>query len=432
MQLKDFFKFEERRTNMSREIIAGLTTFLTMAYIIIVNPTILGIAGMDFEGVFIATIFAVIIGTLFMAIFANYPIAIAPGMGMNAYFTFVVVIHMGLSWQQALAAVFVSALIFVLLSLTNFRQAVINAIPSSMKEGITAGIGLFISFIGLQMSHLVVASPATLVTMGNFNDPITYMSLIGLFISIVLLVNNVRGALFIGMIITAIIAYILGFISMPESFFSMPTMGSTAFAMDFSNIFTPSMITVIFTFFIVTLFDTTGTMLGIAKQAKLMKGDHFPNVKSALLADAVASLGGSMLGTSPTSAYVESGAGVAAGGRTGMVGVVVAAMFGLMLFTLPVAQMLASIPAITAPPLIIVGFYMMTSLANIKWEDIQEAFPAFLIVLTMPLTYSITDGVGIGIIMYCLIKLVTLRFKAVHPLLYIFGLLFLLEFVFAR
>lgn len=432
MQLKDFFKFEERRTNMSREIVAGLTTFLTMAYIIIVNPTILGIAGMDFEGVFIATIFAVIIGTLFMAIFANYPIAIAPGMGMNAYFTFVVVIHMGLSWQQALAAVFVSALIFVLLSLTNFRQAVINAIPSSMKEGITAGIGLFISFIGLQMSHLVVASPATLVTMGDFNDPITYMSLIGLFISIVLLVNNVRGALFIGMIITAIIAYILGFISMPESFFSMPTMGSTAFAMDFSNIFTPSMITVIFTFFIVTLFDTTGTMLGIAKQAKLMKGDHFPNVKSALLADAVASLGGSMLGTSPTSAYVESGAGVAAGGRTGMVGVVVAAMFGLMLFTLPVAQMLASIPAITAPPLIIVGFYMMTSLANIKWEDIQEAFPAFLIVLTMPLTYSITDGVGIGIIMYCLIKLVTLRFKAVHPLLYIFGLLFLLEFVFAR
>lgn len=432
MSLKDYFKFEERRTSYSTEIIAGLTTFLTMAYIVVLNPSILGKAGMDFEGVFIATIAAAIIGTLFMGIFANYPIAIAPGLGMNAYFTFVVVISMGVSWQQALGAVFVSALIFLLLSLTSFRQAVINAIPSSMKDGITAGIGLFISFIGLQLSHIIVDSPATLVTLGDLTDPVTYMSLIGLFISIVLVVNNVRGALFLGMVITGIIAYCFGFIVMPDHIFSLPTLGHTAFQMDFTDIFSPSMITVIFTFFIVTLFDTTGTMLGIAKQAKLMKGDYFPNVKPALLADSVASLIGSVLGTSPTSAYVESGSGVAAGGRTGFVGIVVSVMFALMLFTLPIAKVLAVIPAITAPPLIIVGFYMMTSLASINWLDIQEAFPSFLIVLTMPLSYSITDAVGIGIITYCLIKIVSLRITKVHPLLYIFALMFLAEFIFAR
>lgn len=427
--LKNYFKFAERKTSFATETLAGFTTFLTMAYIIILNPSVLSKTGMDFEGVFIATIVASVIGCLIMGICANYPIAIAPGLAMNAYFAFVVVISMGIPWQEALGAVFISSLIFLILSLTSFRQEVINAIPHSMKEGISAGIGLFISFVGLQSAHLIVASPATLVTLGNFTDPIAYMSLIGLFISIVLVINNVRGALFLGMVITSILSFVFGYITLPDSIFALPEMGNTFLQLDIMGAISHNLFTIIFTFFIVTLFDTTGTMLGIAKQAGLMKGDTFPNVKSALLADSVASLVGSIFGTSPTSAYVESGAGVAAGGRTGFTNVVVALLFILMLFTIPIAQVLAQVPAVTAPALIIVGFYMMKSLARIEWDDMSEAFPAFLIVLTMPLSYSITDAVGIGIICYCLIKIFCGKFKQVHPLLYGFMLLFIVQFI---
>ena len=429
MQLKEYFKFEERSTSYSTETIAGLTTFLTMAYIVILNPSVLSKTGMDFYGVFFATIIASAVGCLIMGIFANYPIAIAPGLAMNAYFAFVVVISMGIPWQEALGAVFISALIFLLLSLTTFRQAVINAIPSSMKEGISAGIGLFISFVGLQSAHIVVASPATLVTLGNFTDPVTYMSLIGLFISIILVINNVRGALFLGMIITSVISFLFGYISLPDTIFAAPQFGDTFMQMDVAGALSSNLFTIIFTFFIVTLFDTTGTMLGIAKQAGLMQGDTFPNVKSALLADSVASLIGAVFGTSPTSAYVESGSGVASGGRTGFVSVVVALLFILMLFAAPLAKVLAQVPAVTAPALIIVGFYMMSSLSRIDWNDMQEALPAFLIVLMMPLSYSITDAVGIGIISYCLIKIFCGKIKQVHPLLYAFMLLFIIQFV---
>ena len=429
MQLKEYFKFEERSTSYSTETIAGLTTFLTMAYIVILNPSVLSKTGMDFDGVFFATIIASAVGCLIMGIFANYPIAIAPGLAMNAYFAFVVVISMGIPWQEALGAVFISALIFLLLSLTTFRQAVINAIPSSMKEGISAGIGLFISFVGLQSAHIVVASPATLVTLGNFTDPVTYMSLIGLFISIILVINNVRGALFLGMIITSVISFLFGYISLPDTIFAIPQFGDTFMQMDVAGALSSNLFTIIFTFFIVTLFDTTGTMLGIAKQAGLMQGDTFPNVKSALLADSVASLIGAVFGTSPTSAYVESGSGVASGGRTGFVSVVVALLFILMLFAAPLAKVLAEVPAVTAPALIIVGFYMMSSLSRIDWNDMQEALPAFLIVLMMPLSYSITDAVGIGIISYCLIKIFCGKIKQVHPLLYAFMLLFIIQFV---
>lgn len=427
--LKNYFKFAERKTSFATETLAGFTTFLTMAYIIILNPSVLSKAGMDFEGVFIATVVVSVIGCLIMGVCANYPIAIAPGLAMNAYFAFVVVISMGIPWQEALGAVFISSLIFLILSLTSFRQEVINAIPHSMKEGISAGIGLFISFVGLQSAHLIVASPATLVTLGNFTDPIAYMSLIGLFISIVLVINNVRGALFLGMVITSILSLLFGYITLPDSIFALPEFGSTFMQLDIMGAISHNLFTVIFTFFIVTLFDTTGTMLGIAKQAGLMKGDTFPNVKSALLADSVASLIGSIFGTSPTSAYVESGAGVAAGGRTGFTNVVVALLFILMLFTIPIAQVLAQVPAVTAPALIIVGFYMMKSLARIEWDDMSEAFPAFLIVLTMPLSYSITDAVGIGIICYCLIKIFCGKFKQVHPILYAFMLLFIVQFI---
>lgn len=429
MQLKKYFQFEERNTNYSTEIIAGLTTFLTMAYIIILNPSVLSKTGMDFDGVFVATIVASVVGCLIMGVFANYPIAIAPGLAMNAYFAFVVVISMGIPWQEALGAVFISALIFLLLSLTSFRQAVINSIPSSMKEGISAGIGLFISFVGLQSTHIIVASPATLVTLGNLTDPVTYMSILGLFISIVLVINNVRGALFLGMIIISVISFIFGYISLPDTIFSTPEFGNTFMQMDVTGAISHNLFTVVFTFFIVTLFDTTGTMLGIAKQAGLMKGDTFPNVKSALLADSVASLVGAVFGTSPTSAYVESGSGVASGGRTGFTNIVIAVLFILMLFAAPIAKVLSTVPAVTAPALIIVGFYMMSSLSRIDWNDMEEAFPAFLIFLLMPLSYSITDAVGIGIISYCLIKIFRGKIRHVHPLLYAFMLLFIIQFI---
>lgn len=429
MQLKKYFQFEERNTNYSTEIIAGLTTFLTMAYIIILNPSVLSKTGMDFDGVFVATIIASVVGCLIMGVFANYPIAIAPGLAMNAYFAFVVVISMGIPWQEALGAVFISALIFLLLSLTSFRQAVINSIPSSMKEGISAGIGLFISFVGLQSAHIIVASPATLVTLGNLTDPVTYMSILGLFISIVLVINNVRGALFLGMIIISVISFIFGYISLPDTIFSTPEFGNTFMQMDVTGAISHNLFTVVFTFFIVTLFDTTGTMLGIAKQAGLMKGDTFPNVKSALLADSVASLVGAVFGTSPTSAYVESGSGVASGGRTGFTNIVIAVLFILMLFAAPIAKVLSTVPAVTAPALIIVGFYMMSSLSRIDWNDMEEAFPAFLIFLLMPLSYSITDAVGIGIISYCLIKIFRGKIRHVHPLLYAFMLLFIIQFI---
>ena len=429
MHLKQYFQFKERNTNYTTEIIAGITTFLTMAYIIILNPSVLSKTGMDFDGVFFATIIASVVGCLFMGIFANYPIAIAPSLATNAYFAFVVVISMGIPWQEALGAVFISALIFLLLSLTSFRQAVINSIPSSMKEGISAGIGLFISFVGLQNAHIIVASPSTLVTLGNLTDPITYMSLLGIFISVVLIINNVRGALFLGMIIISIISFFFGYISLPDTIFNAPEFGNTFMQMDVMGAISHNLFTIIFTFFIVTLFDTTGTMLGIAKQAGLMKNNTFPNVQSAFLADSIASLVGAIFGTSPTSPYVESSSGVASGGRTGFSNIIVALLFILMLFAAPIAKVLAEVPAVTAPALIIVGFYMMSSLSRIDWNDMQEAFPAFLIFLLMPLSYSITDAVGIGIITYCLIKIFCGKFKQVHPLLYAFMLLFIIQFV---
>ncbi len=429
MHLKQYFQFKERNTNYTTEIIAGITTFLTMAYIIILNPSVLSKTGMDFDGVFFATIIASVVGCLFMGIFANYPIAIAPSLATNAYFTFVVVISMGIPWQEALGTVFISALIFLLLSLTSFRQAVINSIPSSMKEGISAGIGLFISFVGLQNAHIIVASPSTLVTLGNLTDPITYMSLLGIFISVVLIINNVRGALFLGMIIISIISFFFGYISLPDTIFNTPEFGNTFMQMDVMGAISHNLFTIIFTFFIVTLFDTTGTMLGIAKQAGLMKNNTFPNVQSAFLADSIASLVGAIFGTSPTSPYVESSSGVASGGRTGFSNIIVALLFILMLFAAPIAKVLAEVPAVTAPALIIVGFYMMSSLSRIDWNDMQEAFPAFLIFLLMPLSYSITDAVGIGIITYCLIKIFCGKFKQVHPLLYAFMLLFIIQFV---
>ncbi len=426
--MNSWFKLEERGTKVSTEIMAGITTFLTMVYIVIVNPAILHIAGMDFDGVFMATILASVLATLIMGIFANYPIAIAPGMGMNAYFSYSVVIAGGHTWQVALGAVFITGIIFVLLSLTKFRYILIDSIPTSLKHAITAGIGLFISFVGLQSAKIVVASPATLVTLGNFAEPITLMSIIGLIISLVLMVYRVQGAIFAGMVITSIIAYFKGMLVLPDQMFMLPHgIEYTALQLNVAGVFEQGLYAVVFTFLLITLFDTTGTMLGVAEQAGLLKDGKFPRVRGALLADAVGTTVGAALGTSPTSAYVESTSGVAVGGRTGLTAIVTALLLLVTLFFAPIAKMLASIPAVTAPALIIVGFFMMSGLRSIDWNDLEEAFPAFLIVIAMPLTYSIATGIGLGFIVYPVLKVLRGKAGTVHPILYIFAILFFIQ-----
>lgn len=426
--MNNWFKFQERGTNLSTEVIAGFTTFVTMVYIAIVNPAILSKTGMDFNGVFIATIAATIVGTLIMGIFANLPIAIAPGMGINAYFTFSVVLGMGLPWEKALGAVFVSSVIFIFLSLTEFRNILIDAIPESLKHAITAGIGLFITFIGLQNAKIIVASPATLVTMGKLSDPTALLSVFGIIISLALMTYNVKGYLFVGMIVTAVIAYFQGMLTIPAQLFVMPSgLEHTMLKMDIQGVFSGSLYAVIFTFLIVTLFDTTGTMIGVAEQAGLIKNGKFPRVKSALLADACGSAVGALLGTSPTSAYVESGAGVAVGGRTGFTSVVVAMLFTLILFCAPIAQLLASIPAVTSPSLIIIGFFMMQGVSKIDWTDLEEGIPAFFVMFMLPITYSIAAGIGVGFILYPLLKIFRGKAKQVHPILYLFQILFIIQ-----
>ncbi|CRF41154.1 NCS2 family permease [Helicobacter ailurogastricus] len=428
--LSKFFQFKERNTSLGIETLAGLTTFVTISYIAIVNPSVLQKASMDFNGVFVATLIVTIVGTLIMGIVANYPIAIAPSMGMNAYFTFVLVLGMGMSWRTALGSVFWASLIFLILSLTGFREALIKAIPTSLKAGITAGIGLFIAFIGMQNAHLVEPSSATIITLGNFSRPIAYMSLIGLFITIVLLVNRVKAAIFLGILITALLALLLGHLKLPDHLFELPKhMESTFFKLDILGALKPDLGAVIFTFFLVMLFDTTATMIGVAQQANLMRGNRFLNAKSALSADAIASAVGAMVGTSPTSTYIESGAGVSVGGRTGFTCVVVALLFAALIFLAPLAKALASVPAITSPALIIVGFMMMSHLSEIDWHDLEEALPAFFVLFWIPISYSITNGVGIGLIIYPLIKICRGKFKQVHPLLYLFGALFVVQFV---
>jgi adenine/guanine/hypoxanthine permease len=422
------FKLHERGTTIATECLAGATTFLTMVYIVIVNPAILSSTGMDYNGVFVATVLTSMIATLIMGLAANYPIAIAPGMGMNAYFAYSVVGGLGYSWTIALGTVFIAGVLFIILSLTPFRTALINAIPVNLKHAITAGIGLFISFIGLQNSKIIIASPATLVTLGHLNEPMAMLTIIGLILALVLLVYRVKGAIFVAMLITAVIAWQQGLLVPPTEWLAMPIgLEQTALKMDVMGVISQGLYAVVFTFLLITLFDTTGTMLGVAEQAGLLKNGQFPNANGALLADAIGTTAGAMLGTSPTSAYIESGSGVAVGGRTGLTAVVTALLLGLTLFFLPVARILSNIPAVTAPALIIVGFFMMNSLRDIDWKDIEEAFPAFLVVITMPLTFSIATGIGTGFIIYPLLKILRGKGRQVPFILYFFMVLFFIQ-----
>lgn len=423
-----FFRLAENNTNVRTEVNAGFTTFLTMVYIIFVNPAILANAGVPSGQVFMATIIAALVGTLLMAFLANYPIAIAPGMGLNAYFVTVVTKY-GISYSIVFGAVFLAGVLFILLSFTSLREKLIEAIPDSLKFGITSGIGLFIAFLGLQFSGLIVdGGKAGLVTLGDLQAPNTMLAISGLFITLILMARNVKGALFFGMIITAIIAFFTGQLNF-SGIVSMPPT-PVFFDLNFAGVFQEGLVAVVFAFLLVTIFDTTGTLVGVAEQAGFMKDGKLPKAKSALMSDAIATTVGSAFGTSPSTAYIESTSGVTAGGRTGLTSLVVAGLFFLSMFFSPFIGAIANVAAITAPVLIIVGCFMMEGLSRVNWKTFDEAFPAFIIILTMPLTSSIATGIAMGFITYPLLKLVNGKGKQVHWLLYVFGILFALQLVF--
>ncbi|MCM3711928.1 NCS2 family permease [Sporosarcina luteola] len=428
------FKLQENNTTVKTEVLAGFTTFFTMVYIVIVNPIILKDAGVPFDQVFTATIIATVIGTLWMALAANYPIAIAPGMGMNAYFAYSVVGTNGITYETAFSAVFVAGLIFVILSLTSFRKVLIEAIPDNLKHGITAGIGLFIAFIGMRQAGMIVSHPSNLVALGDLHSPTVLFGLLGLTVTLIFMALRVHGALFIGMIITALVAFFTGHLSFDHGFVQMPSLPegiivSNPFAA-ITDVWSHMLFPVVFSFLMVTIFDTTGTMIGVAQQAGLMKDNKMPRARQALLADSVAATAGSMFGTTPTSAYIESSAGVAAGGRTGLTTVTVAILFIVAAFFGPLVSAISGLSSITAPALIIVGSLMMGAIAKIKWDEIDEAFPAFLIILSMPLTSSIATGIALGFISYPILKVVMGKWRAVHPLVYVFAILFFYQLAF--
>ncbi|MDQ1004692.1 AGZA family xanthine/uracil permease-like MFS transporter [Neobacillus niacini] len=427
------FKLKENQTNTKTELLAGITTFFTMVYIVVVNPVILADAGVPFEQVFTATIISAVVGTLWMALFANYPIAIAPGMGLNAYFAYSVV-GGGQNYETAFAAVFIAGIIFVILSLTPFREKLIDAIPDNLKHGITAGIGLFVAFIGLRLTHIITAHPTNLVGLGDLGSPSALLAIVGLAITLILMVLRINGALFFGMIITGFIAFFTNQLSFDQGFVSLPSLpeglivGNPLTAL--SDVIEHSLYAVVFSFILVTIFDTTGTMIGVANQAGLMKNGKLPRARQALLSDSVATSIGAMFGTSPTTAYIESTSGVAAGGRTGLTSLTVAVLFILSAFFGPLVSAVSGISAITAPALIIVGSMMMGSIAKIKWNELDEAFPAFLVILSMPLTSSIATGIALGFISYPLLKIVKGKWREVHPLLYVFAVLFFYQLAF--
>nr|MBQ8251802.1 NCS2 family permease [Lachnospiraceae bacterium] len=450
--MEKFFKLKENGTNVKTEVIAGITTFMTMAYILAVNPSMLAVAGIDPTAALIATCLASFVGTMCMALMANYPFALAPGMGLNAYFAYTVCIGMGYDWRIALAAVAVEGIVFIVLSLTNVREAIFNAIPSTLKKGVSAGIGLFIAFIGLQGAHLVVNNDSTLLSYVNFRGNFhtegicAILALIGLFITVILYVKGVKASILIGIIATWVLGMIAQAVGLykvtPDAgFYSLyPALGFTDFSKfgetfgqvfkaDFSGVSITNFIVVIFAFLFVDMFDTIGTLVGVATKAKMLdENEKLPRIRPALLADAIATLVGAIFGTSTTTTYVESSAGVGVGARTGLASVVTGFMFLLAIFFAPV---FTAIPGFaTAPALIFVGFLMVMAVTEIKFEDVTEAIPAYLCFLCMPLMYSISEGIAIGVISYTFINVCCKKAKKVTPLMYILTVLFIAKYVF--
>ena len=422
-----YFKLSESGTSVKTELLAGLTTFLSMAYILFVNPSVLGATGMDKNAVFVATGLIGAIATIFMGLVAKYPFAIAPGLGINAFFAYSVVIGMGIKWQTALAGVFVAGVIFWLLTVFKIRETIINAIPADLKAAIAGGIGFFIAMIGLVDGGVIAANKSTIIGWGDWSDPKVMLTLVGVLISFALYARKVPGAIFIGMVATSIIGLVTGLIPMPSSIVSgvpslAPTFGQAIFGLQ--DVFTWQMIPVILTFLLVAFFDTAGSLIGIARSGGYLVNNELPRAGKALMADAIGMLGGSLLGTSPTTAYVESSTGIAIGGRTGLTSLFTGLFLLLSLFFSPLLVVVTS--NVTASALIIVGVLMASNLSEVDWKDFPIAAASFLTVLGMPLSYSISDGIALGFIVYPLLMLVTGRGKKVHPIMYALGITFII------
>jgi len=428
--LEKFFKLSKNGTNIKTEIVAGLTTFLTMAYILVIIPGTLAKTGMDWGGAFTATILGTIISTLVMSLYANYPFVLAPGMGLLAFFTYSVVLGMGKSWQYALTAVFIEGVIFILLSVTNVREAIVNAIPMNLKKAVSVGIGLFITLIGLVNAGIIVSNNGTIIGLGHVTDKAPLLALIGLIITGLLYAMNVKGALLISILVTTIIGFPMGVTQLPTGFIQAPpSLSKVAFQFQWSEVLSLNMLVVVFTFLFVALFDTVGTLMGVATKAGFLdENGKLPRVGRALLSDAVGTTVGACLGTSPISTYVESAAGVEEGGKTGLTSLIAAGMFLLALFFSPIFKIIPS--AATAPALIMVGLAMMSIVGEIDFKDYTEAIPAFLTIVMMPFTYSIAEGLAFGMVSYVLLKMLTGKYKDISIVLYILAVLFILRWIY--
>jgi len=427
--LEKFFNLKQNNTTVKTEILAGLTTFMTMAYILAVNPDILSATGMDKNALFTATALSAFVATLVMALVAKLPFALAPGMGLNAFFAFTVVLGMGHSWQFALTAVFLEGIIFILLTAFNIRELIVNAIPLPLKHAVSAGIGLFIAFIGLQNAGIIANNDAVLVGLGDMSSPAVLIALGGVILTGVLLALKVKGALLIGIFVATITGLPFGVTQMPEGTLvdAPPSLAPIFWKFEFSEIFTFDMMIVLFTFLFVDMFDTVGTLVGVSSKAGMLDKDgKVPRVKQALFADSIGTFFGAIFGTSTVTTYVESASGVAEGGKTGLTSLTVAGLFLIALFFAPIFTMVPQ--AATAPALILVGFFMMSPILNINFDNYTESIPAFITIIVMPLTYSIAEGIVFGMLSYVLLKILTGKMKDVSIVMIVLAVLFVLKF----
>jgi AGZA family xanthine/uracil permease-like MFS transporter len=426
--LERIFHLQENQTTVRRELLAGLTTFMTMGYVVVVNPRILSEAGMPVEGVLFATCISAAIATLIMGLWANYPIALAPGMSLNAYFTYSIVLGRGVPWQTALGVVFLSGLVFLLLTLTNVREQIVNGIPECLKHGTAAGIGLFIAFVGFRNAKIIVANPATFVGLGKISDPEVLLAALGVIVIAILIVRRVGSAILVGIVAITLAGIPLGLAHWPAHLFSLPHPSGTLFKLDLRAATKIGLAELIFVFFFVDLFDNVGTLVGVCEQGGFLRDGKLPRASRALLADAIGTIVGALSGTSTVTSYIESAAGVAAGARTGLGNILIAALFGVAMFCAP---LVAAIPSYaTAPALILVGALMCGSVAKVKWDDFSEAVPAFLTLVVTPLTFSIATGLSLGLLSFTFLKLFTGKYREISPLIWVLSVLFLLRYAF--
>ncbi len=426
--LERMFHLEENQTTVRRELLAGLTTFMTMAYVVVVNPRILADAGMPVDGVLFATCISSAIATLIMGLWANYPIALAPGMSLNAYFTYSVVVGRGVPWQTALGVVFLSGILFLLLTLTKLREQIVNGIPDSLKFGTAGGIGLFIAFIGLRNAQIVVANKATVVGMGHIGDPQVLLAAAGLIFIAILMARRIGSAILLGIAAITVAGIPLGLAHWPDHFFSLPHPSSTFLKLDLRAATRIGLGELIFVFFFVDLFDNVGTLVGVCEEGGFLREGKLPRASRALLSDAFGTIFGALTGTSTVTSYIESAAGVAAGARTGLGNILIAGLFLIAMFCAP---LVAAIPTYaTAPALILVGALMCGSLARVKWDDFSSAFPAFITLVATPLTFSIATGLSLGLLSFTFIKLGTGKYREISPLIWVLSVLFVLRYIF--